>query len=132
MKQPVASGYLPTLDGWRAIAILGVIICHGTTAIFGPGGTYVNSRVFDLTRYGALGVDIFFGISGFLICTRLLQEEQQLGRISLKRFYIRRGFRILPPYLLYLVVLAILGALGAVTLRGFDLLACLFLFRNYI
>src|SRR5258708_16736007 len=116
MKQPVASGYLPTLDGWRAIAILGVIICHGTTAIFGPGGTYVNSRVFDLTRNGALGVDIFFGISGFLICTRLLQEEQKQGRISLKNFYIRRGFRILPPYLFFLSILSLILTLVLSTL----------------
>ncbi len=132
MKRPAASDYLPTLDGWRAIAILGVLICHASTAVVGAGGTHPNSQFYALTRYGALGVDIFFGISGFLICTRLLEEEQTRGRISLKNFYIRRGFRILPPYLLYLVVLALIWALGLLALHPRDLLSCVFFFRNYI
>jgi peptidoglycan/LPS O-acetylase OafA/YrhL len=45
-----------------------------------------------------LGVDVFFAISGFLICGLLLREYEETGDISLRRFYIRRCFRILPPY----------------------------------
>ena len=132
MKRPPTSDYLPTLDGWRAVAILGVLICHASAGVFAANGTHPDSRLFDLTRYGALGVDIFFGISGFLICTRLLQEEQARGRISLKNFYIRRGFRILPPYLLYLAILALIWAAGFVALHPRDLLSCIFFFRNYV
>lgn len=126
------SDYLATLDGWRAVAILGVLVCHASAAVFDVGGTHPNARLFGLTRYGALGVDVFFGISGFLICTRLLQEEQTHGRISLKNFYIRRGFRILPPYFLYLAVLALVWAVGFVALHPRDLLSCVFFFRNYV
>lgn len=124
--------YLPTLDGWRAVAIIGVLICHASTRLFGIGGTHANALLFSVTRYGALGVDVFFGISGFLICTRLLQEEQIRKRISLKSFYIRRIFRILPPYLLYLMTLASLSLAGFLVVRRLEWLSCLFFFRNYL
>jgi peptidoglycan/LPS O-acetylase OafA/YrhL len=132
MRKLQSSEYLPTLDGWRAIAILGVLICHASAGVLNPGGAYPNPRLFLLTRYGALGVDVFFGISGFLICTRLLQEEQKRGRISLKDFYIRRAFRILPPYLLYLVILGLLAAAGLLVVRRWEWLSCALFFRNYL
>lgn len=124
--------YLPTLDGWRAVAILGVLICHGADALFNTAGLYPDARWYGLTRHGALGVDIFFGISGFLICTRLLQEQQRNGRISLTNFYLRRAFRILPPYLTYLLVLVILAACGLLAINRWEWLSCLVFFRNYL
>src|SRR5258708_25275484 len=124
--------YLPTLNGWRALAIFGVLICHAASVLWGVNGTHPDDRLYGLTRYGALGVDVFFGISGFLICTRLLQEEERTGRISLRNFYIRRAFRILPPYLLYLVVLAAIAGIGLITLHAMDFVSCLLFFRNYV
>lgn len=109
---PRARGYLPTLDGWRAIAILGVMIAHGTDALFAPGASSANPTLYGLTRFGAKGVDIFFGISGFLICARLLEEYERRGRIGLGGFYIRRFLRILPPYFVYLAVVAALAVAG--------------------
>lgn len=124
--------YLPTLDGWRAVAILGVMIYHGTSALFDAGGTYPNARLFALVRYGTLGVPVFFGISGFLICTRLLQEEKITGRISLWRFYLRRSCRILPPYLTYLGVLSLIAAAGIIAVDSSEWLSCLLFYRNYV
>ena len=97
------TGYLPTLDGWRAIAILGVIIGHGMHDLLAPGAPWADPFWYRVTQYGGKGVDLFFGISGFLICSRLLDEEERFGRISRTGFYIRRFARILP---LYLVVVA--------------------------
>jgi len=74
-------------------------------------------------------VDIFFGISGFLICTRLLQEERHHGRISLRKFYIRRTLRILPPYFAYLAVIGALSLVGLVVINRWDWLSCLLFFR---
>jgi peptidoglycan/LPS O-acetylase OafA/YrhL len=54
--------------------------------------------------FGPLGVGIFFVISGFVICRLLLREEMRTGAVSLKGFYSRRAFRILPPLFLYLTV----------------------------
>ena len=50
--------------------------------------------------FGWLGVDVFFVLSGFLITTLLLREKRRKGSISLRGFYTRRFFRIIPVYLL--------------------------------
>ncbi len=49
-------------------------------------------------RGGWIGVDLFFVLSGFLISGLLFKEAQMEGRISLKRFFIRRGLKIYPPF----------------------------------
>jgi peptidoglycan/LPS O-acetylase OafA/YrhL len=118
-------GYLPTLDGWRAIAILSVIFCHESILKFGAFSTKW------LYLYGDRGVDLFFSISGILICTRLLEEEDKNGFISLRGFYIRRFFRILPPAIFYLVTVSILGFFGIISVHIRELVAALCFFRNY-
>lgn len=55
---------------------------------------------------GFLGVDLFFVISGFLIVTLLLREQRRTGSISLPNFYARRSLRILPAYVLMLLIAA--------------------------
>jgi peptidoglycan/LPS O-acetylase OafA/YrhL len=119
------TGYLPTLDGWRAIAVLMVILYHDALHAFGPLSTNW------VQKHGVLGVDIFFGISGLLICSRLLEEESAVGGISLSNFYIRRAFRILPPALSYLAVAAVLGLLSILPLLPKEWFAALLLYRNY-
>jgi peptidoglycan/LPS O-acetylase OafA/YrhL len=119
-------GYIPTLDGWRAISIILVLFFHsnisGATSIFRP-------VLEELNAYGQSGVYIFFAISGLLICGRLLQEENKSGRINLHNFYIRRALRILPAALLYLLTIASLASiLGVTKLEWFS---ALFFFRNY-
>lgn len=90
----------PALDGLRAIAATIVIFFH----FAGPKWNWLS---------GWVGVYIFFVLSGFLITTLLLREQDRTGRISLSAFYLRRVFRILPPYL------AILGGIIVfVWLRG--------------
>jgi len=126
------SGYIPVLDGWRAVAIIGVLICHGCEPLFHPGGAYSNPLLYRSTRYGSFGVDIFFGISGFIICSRLLQENRQTGSISLPSFYIRRAFRILPPYLMYLTVVGLLSISGVLVLHRAEWISCLLFLRNYL
>jgi peptidoglycan/LPS O-acetylase OafA/YrhL len=118
-------GYLPTLDGWRALAILSVIFYHDAPHSIGPIGTGW------LAKHGFLGVDLFFGISGLLICWRLLDEERLFGRISLPGFYIRRAFRILPPAFACLGAIGILGIKGTITVGLGEWLGSVFFFRNY-
>lgn len=95
---------LPSLDGLRAISILGVLYAHLTIT---PNFSFTNNVVvhFFLSFIaGDNGVNIFFVISGFLITTLLLSEEKKFNAISLKGFYIRRIFRILPVYFSFLLV----------------------------
>ena len=124
--------YLPTLDGWRAVAILGVLVYHGVSSLFAADGPYPNGVLHALVGYSTLGVPIFFGISGFLICTRLLQEDCQTGRISLPAFYLRRSCRILPPYFTYLGVLGLLAAVGVITVQPVEWSSSLLFYRNYV
>jgi len=94
-RQPLShSEYLalkrfPALDGLRAIAALMVVVFHN------QGPDWVQ---------GWIGVQIFFVISGYLITTLMLREEDRSGQISFKRFYARRIFRILPVYFVLLGV----------------------------
>jgi len=119
------SGYIPTLDGWRAMAVLGVIAYHGA-----PPGAHVIAA---LAGQGFRGVDVFFGISGFLICSKLIEEHKRTGSISLKHFYSRRAFRILPPAFAYLAIVGMLGALRLLaSMPPAEWLSCLLFFRNYM
>ncbi len=90
--------YFPALDGLRAISLLLVIGGHARTDL--PIKQYFS---------GGLGVGIFFVLSGFLITILLLREERAAGTVSLGAFYIRRAFRILPPYFLTIGVYLLVG-----------------------
>jgi peptidoglycan/LPS O-acetylase OafA/YrhL len=81
--------YLPGLDGLRALAVAAVLAYHAEVSWM-PGGF--------------LGVEIFFVISGYLITAILLRERARRGRISLRRFYLRRARRLLPALVVCVVV----------------------------
>jgi peptidoglycan/LPS O-acetylase OafA/YrhL len=63
---------------------------------------------------GGLGVDLFFVLSGFLVSGLLFSEYKKYGEISVKRFYLRRGWKIYPPFYFlltfsYLYLLVVVG-----------------------
>lgn len=122
-------GYIPTLDGWRAIAILGVMASHAGHSYFAPLG---QASIFDRMATGTHGVNLFFALSGLLITSRLLEEWDTDGRVSLERFYVRRAFRILPAALLYLSCVALLGAIGLLPIVREEFVAATLFFRNYL
>jgi peptidoglycan/LPS O-acetylase OafA/YrhL len=84
------------LDALRGIAILMVLGRHAGMAVSDLNAT--NRFTFSTMRVGWAGVDLFFVLSGFLISGLLFADYQQWGRIHLKRFYIRRGFKIWPAF----------------------------------
>jgi peptidoglycan/LPS O-acetylase OafA/YrhL len=110
--RPVLQGeksrYIPTLDGWRAIAILWVL--EGHSRPWSVAG--VTNRWLQSTGYR--GVQLFFALSGLLICARLLEEEQRFRSISLRSFYTRRLFRIQPAALTYLFIVVLLMLAGTI------------------
>ena len=92
------------MNGLRALSILLVIMCHANMR-----DHFLDSKsLLSLFTDGRFGVAVFFVISGFLITTLLLKEEEKEGRISIKNFYRRRALRILPAYYAVLFVYAIL------------------------
>jgi peptidoglycan/LPS O-acetylase OafA/YrhL len=91
---------IPSLDGFRAISIILVLIAHGR---YSRGYPFQNSNG-SLQQVGLLGVSVFFVISGFLITYLLLTEDLNNGYINIKFFYIRRILRIVPVYALYIIL----------------------------
>ena len=98
---------LPSLDGWRAIAILLVVLSH--LRISAPSVFDIYRRIAAYLFFGGLGVQIFFVLSGFLITTLLIREKQRNGKINIKAFFIRRSLRIFPVLYLYLSILFIIN-----------------------
>jgi len=122
------STYIPTLDGWRAVSIALVILHHSQVRCTVP---LLGALLQSLSNVGEVGVELFFAISGLLICSRLLDEESKYGKISVKGFYLRRFFRILPAALFYLLVVASLAAFHLIPLVPQDWFGSLLFFRNY-
>ncbi|HEY3823298.1 MAG TPA: acyltransferase [Bryobacteraceae bacterium] len=118
--------YLPGLDGWRAIAIFAVICSHDPDS---HGIGFLNT--WRMHQVGWAGVDLFFAISGLLICSRLLEEEQMNGRISLRGFYTRRVFRIFPAAYAFLAVCLALGFSHQIPGSLPATLAAALMIRNY-
>ncbi|HVJ37398.1 MAG TPA: acyltransferase [Stenotrophomonas sp.] len=92
---------LPGLDLLRAIAIVWVMLFHSfVVGGLGPDWSW-------LSRYGWMGVDLFFVLSGFLIGSQVLRPLAAGARLDYREFYLRRAFRILPAFLLVLLIYVI-------------------------
>jgi peptidoglycan/LPS O-acetylase OafA/YrhL len=111
---------IPTLDGWRGVAVLLVLLFHYQIFL------YHRFLLSPAAWFGEHGVSIFFVASGFLITTNLLRKN------DLRRFYIRRFFRLMPAAWIFLLTVSLLAIFlpHKVTI-GTDLWACLFFYRNY-
>jgi peptidoglycan/LPS O-acetylase OafA/YrhL len=88
--------HLPGLDLLRAAAIAMVLLFHYSAFFAHPDGMP------EWVSFGWTGVDLFFVLSGYLISSQLLAAQAR-GGISLKSYFIKRSFRILPLYWLTLL-----------------------------
>ncbi|WP_263380577.1 acyltransferase family protein [Granulicella paludicola] len=127
LRKPPLHGYLPTLDGWRAIAILLVLLTHDRVHRLGP-----LSTAWLHTGAGLGGVELFFAISGLLICSRLLAEQHRTGTLHLRTFYLKRCFRIWPAAWFYLLILALLMRAGVLQPAQSGIVYSLLTIRNYL
>jgi peptidoglycan/LPS O-acetylase OafA/YrhL len=80
-----------SLEGLRGVAAVLVVLAH----------TLPNAGGFTL------GVDVFFVLSGFLITRLVIEELARRGTVSLRSFYIRRGFRLFPALFVFLAMVLI-------------------------
>ena len=85
--------YIPEIDGFRAIAILAVL---------------VNHIDFKFLKSGYLGVDIFFVISGYVITKSVMNQNFSGFFDFIKYFFERRIKRLLPALLFYVIVISII------------------------
>ena len=94
-----AGFHIPSLDGLRAFSFGLVFVAHVGLGNVVPGG---------------FGVTVFFFLSGFLITTLMRMEWDKTNDVSLRKFYLRRVLRILPPFYLVLVTTTLLCAAGII------------------
>lgn len=101
------------LDGWRGFAILGVLSAHFFPVAFMDSGR--------------LGVDLFFALSGLLM-SQILYER----RVPLREFYSRRISRVIPAFVVYVIVVFFVGALAGVATDLHEFIATLTFLRTYL
>jgi peptidoglycan/LPS O-acetylase OafA/YrhL len=92
-KKVIHGNYFPHIDGLRSLAVLPVLFYH----LWMP-----------LCPAGFMGVDVFFVISGYLICGGIIRDLE-VGSFSMKSFYFRRIRRIFPAYFAVVVFVLIAG-----------------------
>lgn len=104
--------YHPELDGLRFLAFLFVFLRHAAPRLELPGWPLAGQLWSHFCDSGALGLDLFFCLSSFLITRLLLLETERHGAIDLARFYLRRLLRIWPLYFAGLALAALLARNG--------------------
>jgi len=95
----------PALDGLRGVALVLVVLFHGGVGLVG----------------GALGVDLFLVLSGYLITALLLAEHDGTGGVDLPAFWARRARRLLPAVLALVAAVAVHAAVTGDASRGLRL-----------
>lgn len=91
------SSRLPGLDLIRALAIAWVMLYHASILWHVPGDSWI-------VRFGWMGVDLFFVLSGFLIAGQLLRPWARGAAPDYQRFMTRRLLRTIPAYLVVLAL----------------------------
>ncbi len=106
MEQKSEKVFFPNLDGLRFLAFFIVLLRHcGFTEY-----EHIQNNVYyefirkNIFYNGALGVNFFFVLSGFLITYLLLNEKSIFKKVSVGAFYVRRILRIWPVYYLVLII----------------------------
>ena len=99
-SRPAGPERIVALDGLRGLMTLFVVISHYFAEL--PGG--VNALMF-----GWVGVDMFFVLSGYLVGKLILEKSRHANFFSV--FYVRRTLRIIPAYVLTVLVVSGLMAL---------------------
>jgi peptidoglycan/LPS O-acetylase OafA/YrhL len=99
-----ASHRIDILDGLRAVAIMAVLLYHYFVKFADPGGgpdpyPYAAAYAgFTVAKYGFMGVQLFFVVSGFVIAMTLERCT------TMSEFYLRRFARLWPPLLVCAII----------------------------
>jgi peptidoglycan/LPS O-acetylase OafA/YrhL len=104
--KPSSGQHWDLLDGLRGLAILMVVACHGFYT--NPEGAKLLQMVGNFISGGAIGVQMFFVLSGFLISYPLLRvKDANPAAWYVPGYIIRRFLKIFPPFFLCILLLAL-------------------------
>ena len=109
------------LDILRGIAILLVLFRHGNVD-------------FIFQKFGWLGVDLFFVLSGYLITQKFLTEFKSKRELNFKKYFFKRAIKVLPPYYVFVFgsLLIIWLTKGPNSIDYMNLISEVFFVQNYI
>lgn len=91
------------IDCLRGIAVFMVLLYHADSWLPGLSNISTNNPL-QLLKFGFSGVDLFFVLSGFSLYYAWLAEEDKRGHVDIKNYFLRRFWRIYPPYLLAFLI----------------------------
>jgi peptidoglycan/LPS O-acetylase OafA/YrhL len=94
------------LIGLDLLRFLAIVLVLGRHMLLPPESwpEVVRGAFATWNRGGWIGVDLFFVLSGFLVSGLLFSEYQNRGSISFRRFFVRRGWKIYPPFFFMIAV----------------------------
>ncbi len=124
-RSPLLRSKMSGLDALRGIAVLSVFFRHAFSNVITPDLPPGLRLLLTTFRFGWLGVDLFFVLSGFLITGILLDTRHRPDYY--RNFYTRRALRILPLYLAVLVLIRL-----TLHVRWSYLAFCLFFLANLV
>ena len=101
--------FIPEIDGLRFFSIITVVIIHVTTSITRHNTDIATAlhktTYYSIIKHGALGVSVFFAISGFILSLPFIRYYNGQGKkVSLKKYFLKRLTRLEPPYILSLTI----------------------------
>lgn len=106
-RRSTSSGfYLPEVDGIRFIAIFSVLFFHIFKNFIIKNNIEYNENnfLYGIFKYGGQGVQLFFVISGFILCLPFAKKYTQNQKIDLGKYFMRRLTRLEPPYILSMLL----------------------------
>ena len=128
---PTASQRLVGLDLLRLLAIVLVLGRHMPSI---PESWPAGGKLLFLIWYrgGWVGVDLFFVLSGFLVSGLLFTEYKSRGRLGVGRFYMRRGWKIYPPFFVLIVATVLMNLREGLPIPLVSLSSELFFLQSYL
>lgn len=123
----------PRLIGLDVLRLLAILLVLGRHMSLAPDTWPSVSRAFIATwqRGGWVGVDLFFVLSGFLVSGLLFTEYKSRQRLSVGRFYMRRGWKIYPPFFLLIAITVIAAMIQGRPIQRSQLASELTFFQSY-